>query len=230
MNIHIAIVAHKNRSEMAEKLATEVEANHVCLDNGTRGSGKNHRAAWEWHTAHREADWAVVLEDDAIPCKDFRSQLTAALEHAPTRVVSLYLGKGNPEGWQDTLSNAVVRADKAKACWIVDRHLMHAVGLAVDRRTIPMMTVAIDQCMVYATNGKGDFAADEAIGRYVYNNQIDVAYSVPSLVDHADGPPLIEHKSPRQPGRVAWKFGTRRKWDDSSIQLIVNVETARLGA
>lgn len=209
MTLHIAIVAHKDRQVMAEKLAAEVEADHVSLDNGTRGAGANHRAAWTWHNAH-PADWAITLEDDSIPCKDFRVQAAAALEHAPAHIVSLYLGRARPAGWQDTVEKATLRAQTAKACWIIDKHSLHAVGMAADRRSIPTMLYALTLYSVYPP--------DEAISLYSYRNQIDVAYSWPSLVDHADESSLIPDKVPC--GRVAWKHGTRRSWTDVSVPLI----------
>jgi hypothetical protein len=61
-------------------------------------------------------------------------------------------------------------------------------------------------------------------------NNVEVAYTVPSLVDHADGPTLVQHRdsSVREPGRVAWKTGTRRKWDSNSVPLIGPGGTALL--
>lgn len=208
-DLHIAIVAHKDRAVMAEKLASEVAADHVSLDNGNRGAGANHRAAWAWHVAH-PADWAVTLEDDAIPCKDFRQQVTAALEQAPAHVVSLYLGRSRPQGWQDTIERALKRAALQRACFITDKHSLHAVGMATSRRTIQMMLYALTLYSVYPP--------DEAISLYTYRNQIDVAYTVPSLVDHADETSLIEGRMPC--GRVAWKWGTRRKWTSETVPLI----------
>jgi hypothetical protein len=211
--IHIAIVAHKDRAKQAEQLAREVDADHVSLDNGSRGAGANHRAAWAWHQAH-QTDWAVTLEDDAKPCSNFRGQLEAALTHAPTHIVSLYLGKQSPQGWQPTVQKAISRADAAKACWITDTHNIHAVGLAADRSAINMMLYAMTLYSVYPP--------DEAISQWTWRNRIDVAYSLPSLVDHLDGEPLIKpvHGEERAKGRVAWRHGTRRKWTSTAVPLI----------
>jgi hypothetical protein len=54
-------------------------------------------------------------------------------------------------------------------------------------------------------------------------NNIDIAYALPSLVNHADDiPSLIQHRDgePRPPGRVAWRHGTRRRWTPISVPLI----------
>jgi hypothetical protein len=208
VKIHIAIVAHKDRKIMAEKLAAEVNADHISLDNGNRGANKNHRCAWEWHTAN-PSDWAITLEDDSVPCKDFRQQAEAALEHAPAQIVSLYLGRSRPVGWQPTIEKAISRAQQAKACWIVDKHSLHAVALAANRRTIKAMWHALTLYSIYPP--------DEAVSLYTFRNQIDVAYSCPSLADHLDESSLIPDKVPC--GRVAWKFGTRRKWNGDAVPL-----------
>lgn len=207
MDVRIAIVAHKDRQIMAEKLAAEVQADHVSLDTGSRGCSYNHRKAWEWHAEH-PGDWSITLEDDSIPCKDFREQVTAALEVAPAYVVSLYLGRARPTAWQDTFEKAGKRATAAKACWLIDKHVLHAVGLCSSNPR--MVWNALSTYSVYPP--------DEALALYTYRNQIDVAYSWPSLVDHSDESSLIPNKIPC--GRVAWKWGTRRKWTDDSVQLI----------
>jgi GR25 family glycosyltransferase involved in LPS biosynthesis len=206
--LNIAIVAHKDRQVMAEKLAGEVNADHISLDNGGRGAGLNHRKAWEWLMNH-PSDWGIVLEDDSVPCKDFRNQATAALEKAPARVVSLYLGRARPIGWQDSVEKAVERAQQKKACWITDKHSLHAVAMAADMRSLKMVWHALTLYSVYPP--------DEALSLYTYRNQIDVAYSYPSLVDHLDESSLIPGKIPC--GRVAWKWGTRRKWTDEAVPL-----------
>ena len=92
VKIHIAIVAHKDRADAANQLAETVGAQHIAWDRGHRGANANHRAAWLWHQTN-PADWSVTLEDDAVPCKDFRRQLTQALTVAPTNICSLYLGR-----------------------------------------------------------------------------------------------------------------------------------------
>lgn len=97
MKINVAIVAHKERKAQAVKLADLVDADHISMDMGDKGAGKNHRDAWTWHQ-HHYSDWSVTLEDDAVPCKDFRQELEKALTVAPTHLVSLYLGKVKPAG------------------------------------------------------------------------------------------------------------------------------------
>jgi hypothetical protein len=206
------VVAHKDRRDMAEKLAETVDADHIVWDHGSLGGNANHRAAWLYHQTH-PAEWAVTLEDDAVPCKEFRWQLSRALAVAPAHLVSLYLGRGHPSGWQKTFESAVQRAEKVDACWIVGKHSMHAVGLAADNTTVGVVNAALQVFGIYPV--------DEALCAFTSRNDMPVAYTFPSLVDHADGPSLVKPRDgkPRLPGRVAWKHGGRRRWNDSSVAM-----------
>lgn len=212
--INIVIVAHKDRREMAEKLAETVDADHIVWDTtGRLGVNANHRAAWIWHSTH-PSDWGVVLEDDAVPCPEFRWQLSRALAVAPARLVSLYMGRQHPSGWQDTFERAVKRAEKDDACFILGKHSMHAVALCADRNTVGVMNAALQVFGIYPV--------DEAICAMTSRNDMQVAYTFPSLVDHADGVSLVKPRDgkPRLPGRVAWKHGGRRRWNGSSVSMI----------
>lgn len=215
MKTNVVVVAHHERRAAARKLADTVGADHVCMDNGDLGVNANHRAAWAWHLSH-PADWAIVLEDDSVPCKEFRWQLTQALTVAPATVVSLYLGKMYPPSWQETLEYATKRAEKADACFIVGPYNFHAVGLAANRAQVKHLLAGMTTYGVYAV--------DMAICTWAEKANVEIAYTWPSLVDHADGPSVVKplHDEPRLPGRVAWKHGTRKKWNHTSVPLITH--------
>lgn len=212
MKIHVGIVADRRREAMALKLADDVGADFISWDAKNSATG-NHRAAWNWHYAH-PSDWAITLEDDAVPCKNFRTQAAKALAVAPRQIVSLYLGQQRPTAWQSAYEWAIERAEEADAHWMLARHVLHAVGLAADRDAI--------KAMVQALTLYGVYEPDAAVGAWTARNGVDVAYSWPSLVDHADGLNLIHHHEQEQyrPGRVAWRHGTRRKWNSISVPLV----------
>lgn len=218
MKINIVIVAHKKRRDQAHALSDIVQANHICMDDGTLGVNANHRNAWTWHKNH-PSDWAVVLEDDAVPCKEFRHQTAQALEAAPAQIVSLYLGRLCPANWQNVVESATERAEKEKACFIVGQRNLHAVGLACTYGNVKYLLGGMTLFGVYAV--------DDAISSWTTRNNIDVAYTWPSLVDHADGDSLVQplHGDPRPAGfgRVAWKHGVRKSWNSKVVPLIVNM-------
>jgi hypothetical protein len=219
MKLNIAIVADHRRKAEAVKLADLVDADHISMDMGSKGAGANHRDAWNWHQ-HHLADWCVTLEDDAVPCKDFRHELEKALSVAPAHLVSLYLGKVRPEAWQSTITEALLRADRAKANWLTARYALHGVGIACDGKIVRALTYALALYSVYPP--------DEALSLWCSRNDVQLAYSVPSLVDHADIPTLI-HSDGREAevGRVAHKTGVRRKWVSDSVPLIAPRLSAR---
>ena len=213
MTYAIGIVAHVARAEEAHKLMGDVRAVYMSLDNGTFGCHGNHKIIWRYlaerHGPHVE--WLVVLEDDAIPCDDFNGQLNQALAFTTAPIVSLYLGKLRPPHVQYMIAPAIDRAQKADASFIVSRHLLHAVGLAIRADQVPDMLTNLDDTL----------PIDEAIERWANQRRYRIAYTFPSLVDHTDGETLLQHRdgSKREPGRVAWQFGSRTEWTHEIVEM-----------
>ncbi|AVP42390.1 glycosyltransferase [Mycobacterium phage Piper2020] len=199
----IGIVAHTKRAEQAHRLMETVGAAYMSIDNGTLGCEANHRKVWQHLTRHNTG-WLVVLEDDAIPCNNFRDQLDAALEVAPCPVVSLYLGRERPREYQQRIAKA---ADTT-ASWLTCRRLLHAVGIAIHAALVPNMLNNLP-------NGK---PIDEAISAWARHQGHTIAYTWPSLIDHADEPSLTGRRGPAT-GRVAWRHGGRDQWTSGTHPL-----------
>jgi GR25 family glycosyltransferase involved in LPS biosynthesis len=211
----IGIVAHTARLDQANALADTVNATYISVDDGTLGCNANHKKVWT-HLAEQSTEWSIVLEDDAIPVDNFLDQATQALAAAPGPIVSFYLGKHHiPQlDIEQDKQQAIARADAADAHWITGRHLFHAVAVAVRTdHTRPMLN-HLNQLPDF-------FPIDEAICHWANNNFIDISYTWPSLIDHADLPTLFRHhdKLPRPPGRVAYRTGTRDTWTDKAVTL-----------
>lgn len=215
----IAIVAHTDRREQAYKLMGDTNASHMAMDDGRFGAGQNHLLAWDWLNKRSAADWAIVLEDDAIPCESFHDQLEMSLAVAPSSLVSLYLGRARPPHVQDSIASVIV--DPKDPCWLMSDMLYHHVGVAVSRQWVGQMTDG-------ATHLIRRYPIDEAIGRWAQSRRIRISYTNPSLVDHRwdqltvikyralDGTEdLVERKVDKQSPRRAWRFGPRSEWDDS---------------
>lgn len=203
--IDTVIVGHTARQIMADQLAIDVKADHLFIDNGHLGCEGNHRRAWEWHTARHGgtswADWAVVLEDDAMPIEHFTDQLHAALAVAPTPIVSLYLGTAYPPVGQDRITSVLAYTD---AHWLVGLTLRHAVGVAIRTDLLPTMRIPVG------------LPIDNAISNWAKHNGHLVAYTMPSLVDHADTEPVIplnsHNRRERTAPRRAHRVGGRNHW------------------
>jgi hypothetical protein len=206
----IGIVAHQCREQLADHLAQQTQAAVISVDDGSMGANTNHQTVWK-HLSTEDTTWSVVLEDDAMPVTGFRKHLGKALTAAPTSIVSLYLGKQRPPQYQADIQEALDKADANQAHWIVGTQLFHAVGTAIRTELLPDMLA----------NMKFYLPIDENIGQWSRRQGWPIAYTVPSLVDHADGPTLITHPdgAEREPGRVAWRTGTHFTWNSDAVEV-----------
>lgn len=220
----VVIVGHYARRHQAWKLFEEVNATRMFMDDGHLGAGENHLNAWHWLSKNNLRNWSVVLEDDALPVPNFREQLQMALAQASKDavVVSLYLGRSRPPQWQDSIARVI--AHPADPCWFFARDLLHHVGVAIRTHELPVMVHGVHQVLRH-------YPIDEAIGRWAGTqtmNEVPIAYTNPSLVDHRwDQPSVITERmhdghvdatdrpiDPKAP-RKAWRVGGRTNWTDS---------------
>jgi hypothetical protein len=217
--IAIGVVGHHRRAGRARRLANKVSAEMITVDPGNLGPVRNHLVAWEW-LADATDDWSLVLEDDAEPIEDFVKQARLALDACPSAVASLYLGRARPPHWQDCIARVIMRPE----CWLMGAELLHGVAVAVRTHLVPVMLAEVCK-----TVENRDWPVDEAISDWCQRNEIKVAYSHPSLVNHADIPSVIDnhqsrhatdsltradHREPRR----AWVFGTRN-WDPTHVDI-----------
>lgn len=199
-NLHIGIVAHIKRAEQAHQLMETVGATYMTMDNGSLGCEGNHLKAWNW-LAKKDSTWSVVLEDDCEPVEGFREQLEQALTAAPTPIVGLYLGTSTPTHWQRRI-RTVRKHNPDTHFYTTGFHLLNAVGVAIRTHLLPLQVST-------------QIPIDEAIADWCRTNHHTVAYTNPSLVEHADGPPVITVRydgQPRTHPRKAWNVGTRQRW------------------
>jgi GR25 family glycosyltransferase involved in LPS biosynthesis len=206
----LGIVAHESREEMATDLATETQALLVSVDTGKMGCTANHLFVWG-ALANEPSTWTIVLEDDAQAIAGFPEHLQNALTAAPAPVVSLYLGKVRPPQYQQHITDALAKAQANDAHWLVGRDLLHAVGVAIRTELVPDMLANI----------KGYLPIDQSIGRWARKRLHPIAYVVPSLVNHRDGPTLVDHPDRRErtPGRVAHRFGSHLSYNSRTVEL-----------
>jgi len=215
----IGIVAHKSRESRALRLADTIDAEFLSIDSGSPrsalGPGRNHDQVWEWLN-DSPGEWKVVLEDDALPVKGFRNQLTAVLKAAPTPIVSLYLGRGRPPHWQPSIAR-VIADPRTDPNFLVGTELLHHVAVAMKADLVSDMLAKRDRTL----------PIDESIGEWARRAGHAISYSRPSIVDHDFrlDTTILRHISrhktdngrrdnPREL-RKAWAFGARQQWNDS---------------
>ena len=202
MKLSVSIQAHPDRAwEVADlrlRLRSFGSLAPVAWDkegppNGNADRGwRTARAAWLLHDP--DADFHLVLQDDAMPCaSDLEAGLERALEHVPdTAVVSAYLGRGGANGarW----GGIVTEAERRGASFVVSSKLSWGVAIVLPVKLIPDM---IDYC-----DRRSGITDDMRVAGWSEKRHGEVWYPWPSLVDHRPGPSLTKH---RATDRVAWR-------------------------
>ena len=180
MRIKYAVVGHHSRRESATKLARSLNA-ALAMDEGGTGSLRNHDLAWMM-AYNPDADWIVVLEDDAILLNDFERHVQEALQHVPRDgAVSFYTGTGQP--FRYPVSAAVKKALRRGASWLRANSLYWGPAVALPVHHVqPMLRFVKDIDRPY----------DQRLGLYLLANRYPCFYTMPSLVDHQDGESLIQ--------------------------------------
>ena len=183
--ISCAVVAHPSRTVDALALLAaldEVGWTYCSMDNDQVGAVANHRRAWASHDL--TADWCLTVEDDAILCQDFAARLPIALDQAPTDIVSLYAGTNYPAILANVLGDRVLSAAEDGWPYVTDPYLNHAVAVAIRAPLVPAMIADTEQYP--------DVPIDTAISGWCLTTGRTITYTVPSLVQHADGPTLLD--------------------------------------
>lgn len=202
----IGVVAHVTRSTWARQLAEEAGALYMNVDNGSMGCDASHMHVLR-QLGDTSLDWVVVLEDDAILCDNWADNLDQALTLAPAPILSFYLGTSYPIQWQRFIRQATTKATENNAAWIIGEQLLHAVAYAIRTDLIPDLLAH-----------KSKAPIDEAITEWARANGHMVAYTWPSMCDHADEPTLVTHQHANNKPRKAWQHG-EPQWSTQTVRL-----------
>jgi len=198
VKLSVSVQAHPDRAELVKALTSSLDGEApVAWDeegppNGNADRGwRTARAAWQLHDP--DADWHLVLQDDAVPCADLLAGLSEALAHVPAdAVVSAYLGRGGGNGYRWT--PIVTGAEIAGASWVRSSKLSWGVAIILPAKLIGEMIEYCDR-----RHGVTD---DMRIAGWAEKRRAEVWYPWPSLVDHRPVPSLTKH---RAKDRVAWR-------------------------
>jgi hypothetical protein len=190
LSVVIGIVGHPARKQRIDWLSKQVSPSVVELDTEGMGSGCNHLVVLtKLRDAVKSRDWAVVLEDDAIPVDDLEGALNRVLPHAPTAIVSLYNGTGYPQQRQREFGEAAA----SDTDWIIHGYLRHAVGYCIHADIL----CGDDLLRRVSQKVRSNWAADDAISSWARERHELVAYTNPSLVDHEDTESVLAQRTHR---------------------------------
>jgi hypothetical protein len=221
-NYALGIVAHVERQSQIDMLRERIYPDLIEVDDGTYGCMGNHCLTIEklYQNGRRSGrEWIVVLEDDAQPPETgFHQQVSAALDVAPSPIVSFYSGTGHPAQRQGKFAEMAARQD---VHWILHANMRHAVAYALH---VDVIELGLIDHMIKMSRER--WAPDDAISKFARRHGIQVAYSNPSLVQHEDGPMMVKSRTSkgipminrRRPRKAHW-VGTRILWFDNAGQV-----------
>lgn len=192
MKLSVSIMAHSARSALVDDLVErlQIEPSRVTWDKESDRWDTGSRA---WKNYDPDADWHVVIQDDAIVCRDLIAGFATALEYLPDEcVASLYLGNNRP--MRDRVRRIVYDAQHEGASWVRMRSLIWGVAMAAPVASIDEMLSSCEY--VYHPNYDTRIAL-----HYEGTKQWPAYYTWPSLVDHRQVPSLLGHKGARQAHR-----------------------------
>lgn len=191
MTISTVIMAHRARTRLVARLLARLDRlARVQWDPNERPSRANEwpNGAAAWQVIDRSTGWGLVLQDDAVVCRDLVGGLERALQHVPAEaVVCLFLGN---QRYLRTTGISQTRDEP----WVVMSAVTSGVGILVP-------TWTIDGMLTWCEQDRNPY--DARIGRY-YETVLGwpTYYPLPSLVDHAVVPSLVGHPE----GRRAYRF------------------------
>lgn len=189
----IAIIGHFSRRHMADELFSKLNADIIFMDDKGTGANANHYRAIQW--AAEQSERVIIIEDDALPVREFRIRAQDWLERFPDDLCSFYLGTGRPPQYQQQIAASLIDADKRRGDYITMDRLIHGVCYSPPVSGIPKILRDWNRTKA------ADYAVGDALGRRVI-------YPCYSLVDHADLDTVERHpdNQPRNERRRAWRL------------------------
>jgi hypothetical protein len=190
VKLSASIMAHPDRSALVDDLRMRLDRDvPVYWDDEGPPSGNGDRV-WRtaragWRMADPSADWHVLIQDDALPCRDFLAGLERALEHVPAdATVCPYLGRGGsaPVRW----SRMAAEADRRGAPFVASDRLMWGVAICLPVRLISDLIECADR--MYRVPD------DMRVSGWTKRRKAEVWYPWPSLIDHRPVRSITKHR------------------------------------
>ena len=179
--LSISVMAHVSRERFFPELRERLGDVPFSIDHdltpprqrelGAPGLWHNCRAAWQMHDP--EALYHVVIQDDAIVCRDFRARAEEAIyngirKYGSDLAFSFYFGNRHSERQKAAAALERGYITKTRSPW--------GVAICLPRDRIAPMIAYCD---------KENIPQDDVrIGRYMQRANLRCYFPLPSLVDH----------------------------------------------
>lgn len=188
----VAIMAHPKRRAFIPRLRKTLDRPAAVIwdrRNDRWDTGRRAQLAFDPEATHH-----MVIQDDAIVCRDLTAGVEAALKFVPDgSPLGLYVGRVRP--FAGVIQRLVEEA-QPDASWLKMAELHWGVGVVVPTAVIPDMIAWCDEHPVQNY--------DRRMSNYFARFKIPVYYPWPSLVEHRDSPTLVHgHGDKRHAHRFA---------------------------
>ena len=193
MKLSVAVMAHPKREAFIPSLLERLPPLTTVVWDTDDNRWSTGRASMLAHDP--SADYHVVIQDDAIVCRDLIEGLTGALAFVPQgHPVGLYVGRQRP--MRSRIEKVIQATEASGDSWVVYPGPLWGVGLAVPVPAIGDMLAVCDRM--------GVKNYDTRLYRYFNQRNLPCYYTHPSLVEHRESPSLVPGRM--APGRVAHRF------------------------
>jgi len=176
--LSIVIMAHPERQQMAKELSQQLQA-PIVYDR-INNIWDTCRRAWLSQVSVG-AEYTLVLQDDAIVCKDFRERAEALLQE--DKIYSLFAGH--------LLASRIKHALNKGVDFVESGMIFNEVALCMRTEHIEAMVAFCDERQA---------TTDQEITKWARLRHMKIRYPIPSLVDHRDGDSIFQ----RNYNRPSW--------------------------
>lgn len=193
--VGMSLMAHPKRALLVDQIIDSFESYIPFVSWDTFGSEwDTGRRAWLEGVGSHATHW-LVLQDDAIICRNLLPGVERALEYVPPgHPLSLYFGKARPH--TNAIKGLARAAFSARTSFITTNRVNWGVALVVPTVLIPEMIAFCDP--------RDDPRYDNRISKFfLHRKGRQTWHTWPSLVDHANGESLLGHY---QEDRTAHNF------------------------
>jgi len=183
VTLSVAMMAHPKRRAQAEAICERLDRETPIVwdqRNNRWDTGRRAMLAYDPACTHH-----AVIQDDVLVCRDLFAGLVKALENVPADVpVCGYVGRVRPQ--LEMVTACSERAAETGAAWVT----MHTLNWGP---LVAVPTDCIDEMVAHCDTLRDVPNYDRRMSRYFeLERGIRTWYTWPSLVDHADGPSLVQ--------------------------------------
>lgn len=183
-HVSVSIQAHPTREAGVQYLKAKLGDVAVAYDEKSN-VWDTRRRALQLHD--EDAEFHLIVQDDAVICADFFPRLEEVLKHGDGLAYSLFYRDKPGVAWPRKAMREAARAGLAQG-WFTFPRLQFGVGIVLPTRIIPDLITFVDE--IVDTDKQDDLFMNE----YLVAHNMETLYPLPSLVDHRhDGESMIGH-------------------------------------